>query len=185
MGAAVQDQNPGPYAELLREEYFIFSAISDEQLYHLAFSEHHQPFYFHEFIQLIGEAGLQFLSDSDVTRLFGPREPAAVRAFLDELPRLDRQQYVDFLTNCTGRGALVCHRDVQICGRPEESVLRDSWDQPGGRSPRVVAPNPLIQEALFRLKERRPSSWPSATWWKAARCRRVFSWMRRRRAGWT
>ena len=157
MGAAVQDQNPGPYAELLREEYFIFSAMSDEQLYHLAFSEHHQPFYFHEFIQMIGEAGLQFLGDSDVTRLFGPREPPAVRAFLDELPRLDQQQYLDFLTNCTCRGALVCHRDVQIRSRPEEGVLRNCWISLATAARRqLVAPNPLVREALIRLEERRP-----------------------------
>ena len=127
MGAAVQDQNPGPYADLLREEYFLFSAISDEQLYHLAFSEHHQPFYFHEFVDLIGEAGLQLLGDSDVTRLFGPREPAAARAFLEGLPRLERQQYVDFLTSCTGRGALVCHHDVEIRDRADDRVLRECW----------------------------------------------------------
>jgi SAM-dependent methyltransferase len=155
MGAAVQDQSPGPYADLLREEYFRFSAISDEQLYHLAFSEHHQAFYFHEFVQLIGEAGLQFVADSDVTRLCGPRQPAAVREFLDELPRLDRQQYVDFLTNCAGRGALVCHQDVRITGRPEDAVLRDSWISLVARG-ELVAPDPLIQEALSRLAERRP-----------------------------
>ena len=157
MGAAVQDQNPGPYAELLREEYFIFSAMSDEQLYHLAFSEHHQPFYFHEFIQRLGEAGLQFLGDSDATRLYLPREPEAVRAFLDELPRLDQQQYLDFLTNCTCRGALVCHRDVQIRSRPEESVLRDCGISLATSARRqLVAPDPLVQEALIRLEERRP-----------------------------
>jgi SAM-dependent methyltransferase len=157
MGAAVQDQNPGPYAELLREEYCIFSAMSDEQLYHLAFSEHHQPFYFHEFIHLIGEAGLQFLGDCDVIRLFGPREPAAVRAFLNELPRLDQQQYLDFLTNCTGRGALVCHQDVQIRSSPDEDVLRDCWvGLATAARGELVAPDPPIQEALLRLKERRP-----------------------------
>jgi SAM-dependent methyltransferase len=157
MGAAVQDQKPGPYADLLREEYFILSTISDEQLYHLAFSEHHHPFYFHEFIHLLGEAGLQFLSDSNATRLIGPREPAAVRAFLDELPRLDQQQYLDFLTNCTCRGALVCHRDIEIRTRPEEDVLRDCWiSLATAACGRLVAPNPPIQEALIRLEERRP-----------------------------
>ena len=157
MGAAVQDQNPGPYAELLREEYFTFSAMSNEQLYHLAFSECHQPFYFREFVQEIGEAGLQFLGDSDVTRLDGPRKPPAVRAFLDELPRLDQQQYLDFLTNCTCRGALVCHRDIQVRSRPEEGVVRDCWISlaTAARS-QVVAPDPRLQEALIRLEERRP-----------------------------
>jgi methyltransferase-like protein len=40
---------------------------------------------------------------------------------------LDQQQYLDFLTNSTCRGALVYHRDVQIRNRPEEGVLRNCW----------------------------------------------------------
>jgi SAM-dependent methyltransferase len=157
MGAAVQDQNPGPYAELLREEYFIFSAMSDEQLYHLAFSEHHQPFYFHEFVRMIGEVGLQFLGDSDLTRLNGPREPPAVREFLNQLPRVDQQQYLDFLINCTCRRALVCQGDSQIRSRPEEGVLRHCGiSLATAARTQLVAPSPLVQEALIRLEESRP-----------------------------
>jgi methyltransferase-like protein len=157
MGAAVQDQSPGPYAALLREEYFLFSAISDDQLYHLAFSEHHQPFYFHEFARLLGDAGLQFLGDSDLTRLSGPREPPEVREFLDRLPRVEQLQYIDFLTNCARRGALVCHGDVRIHSHPEENALRDAWISlaPAARG-ELAAPDPLIGEALSRLAQRRP-----------------------------
>ena len=158
MGAAVQDQKPGPYAELLREEYFIFSAMSDEQLYHLAFSEHHQPFYFHEFVQMIGEAGLQFLGDSDVTRLFGPREPTAVRAFLDGLPRLDQQQYLDFLDElhlpaCPGLSPSTS-RSAAAPKTVSCATAGSAWRQT--LPVELVAPNPQIQEALIRLEERRP-----------------------------
>jgi methyltransferase-like protein len=102
---------------------------------------------------------LQQVSDADVTRLFGPREPAEVRGFLDGLPPLPRQQYVDFLTNCTSRSALVCHRDVQIRSRPDECVLRDCWislaTAPRGDQ---VVPDPRIREALSCLEKRRPES---------------------------
>jgi hypothetical protein len=156
MGAAVQDQNVGPYAALLREEYFILSQVSDEQLYHLAFTEHHQPFYLHEFIRLVGDAGLQFLGDSDARRLFGPREPAAVRTLLERLPRSDQQQHLDFLMNCACHGALVCHGDVQSRSRPDEAILRDCWISrtTAPRDERVT--RPLIDEALCCLEERRP-----------------------------
>jgi methyltransferase-like protein len=156
MGAAVHDQKHGPYAELLREEYYVFSTFSDEQLYHLVSSAHHQPFYFREFVQRIADVGLQFLSDADPARLFGPREPAAVRTFLDGLPRLERQQYVDFLMNCTSRSALVCHRDVAIREDPDESVLCQSWISLAAGCRDVASADPLIQAALSRLKERRP-----------------------------
>jgi methyltransferase-like protein len=70
---------------------------------------------------------------------------------------LDQQQYLDFLTNCTCRGALICHPDVQISSHPEESVLRESWISLATAARKEsVAPNPLIQEALSRLEERRP-----------------------------
>ena len=157
MAAAVQDQDPAPYAALLREEYVSFSAMTDDQLYHLAFSEHHQPFYFHEFTQVIGKAGLQFLADADVARLSGPREPATVRAFLDALPSAGQRQYVDFLKNCTTRNALVCHGEVQLLSTPDESVLRDSWiSRASAAHGELSTPDAQIQEALVRLEERRP-----------------------------
>lgn len=157
LGAAAQDQQSGPYAELMREEYYLFSAMSDEQVYHQMTTPHHQPFYFHEFVDLIGGADLQFLSDADVTRLFGPREPAAVREFLDALPRLEQQQYLDFLTNCLYRGALVCHRDVEIRDRPDGAVLRDCWISLAPARADLDAPDALIQEALSSLEDTRPA----------------------------
>ena len=157
MGAAVQDQAPGPYAALLREEYFLLSAISDEQLYHLAFTEHHQAFYLNEFVRLVDQAGLQFLGDSDATRLFAPREPPAVRAFLDRLPRSEQQAYSDFLVGCTGRGALVCHRDVQLRGQPDEALLRECWiSRTTAARDERVSPTSLIEESLSCLEQRRP-----------------------------
>jgi SAM-dependent methyltransferase len=156
MSAAVQDRTAGPYAELLREEYYQFSTISDEQLYHLAFTEEHQPFYFHQFGELIAEAGLQLLGDSDVTRLVGPREPPHVREFLDARPWLEQQQYLDFLTNCTSRGALVCHQDIQVRSRPDESVLGGSWISLATARRTQVASNPPMQQALSYLAEKRP-----------------------------
>ncbi|MEO6236015.1 MAG: class I SAM-dependent methyltransferase [Vicinamibacterales bacterium] len=157
MAATAQDEDDGPYAALLREEYVSVSAMRDDQLFHLAFSAHHRPFYFHEFTRAIGEAGLQFLADADVPGRLGRREPAAARAFLDALPREGRQQYVDFLKNCTSRNALVCHREVQLRQTPDESVLRDSWisraTAPHGE---LSVPDALVQEALVRLEERHP-----------------------------
>ena len=73
MAAEVQDQNPGTYASLIRDEYCLMSAIPDEQLYHLVSEEHHQPFYFHEFL----EQGAW--RDVAVGRGCRPREDVAFR----------------------------------------------------------------------------------------------------------
>jgi SAM-dependent methyltransferase len=157
MAAAVQDQDSGPYAALLREEYVSFSAMNDDQLYHLAFTEHHQPFYFHEFTQVIGDAGLQFLADGDLARLSRLGQPATVRAFLDARPPAGQQQYVDFLKNCTTRNALVCHREVRLLETPDDTVLHDSWISRAS-TPReeLSSRDAQFQQALFRLEERRP-----------------------------
>jgi hypothetical protein len=64
---------------------------------------------------------------------------------------------VDFLKNCTTRHALICHREVHLRGTPDESVLRDCWIGWATRPPgELAAPDAQIQEALFRLEERRP-----------------------------
>jgi SAM-dependent methyltransferase len=157
MAAAVQDQQHGPYAALWREEYFILSTMQDDQLYHLAFSEHHEAFYFHEFDDLLGQAGLQFIADADAAAILDPRQPPPLRALLDELPRVNRRQYLDFLNNCTFRCALVCHRDVPLRNAPDEGVLRDSWiGLSTNHRQNIAAPNSLIGEALARLDEKRP-----------------------------
>jgi SAM-dependent methyltransferase len=157
MAAAAQDRQAGPYAELVREEYFILSRISDAQLYHFAFTDQHQAFYRHEFIRLIREAGLQWVADADATRLFAPREPAAVRAFLDGLPRWDQQQYVDFLNTGRCHAALVCHGDAQIRSRPGEAMLRDCWiSRTMAACGDWLSHHPSFGEALAHLEERRP-----------------------------
>jgi hypothetical protein len=97
------------------------------------------------------------LGDADVTRLFGPREPAIVREFLDALPRLERQQYIDFLTNGACRGALLCHRDIELRNCPDESVLHDCWIGLATAQRESGGSDPLIQDALSILNERRPA----------------------------
>jgi hypothetical protein len=130
----------------------------------MVFSEQHQPFYFHEFVHMIDEADLQFLGDSDATRLFGPREPPAVRAFLDGLPRFDQQQYLDFLTNCAHRSAMVCHSDAEIRSDPDEGVLRES-----GSAWRLLLleswlrPIRNSRKSLFASGRGDPNMLPSAT----------------------
>jgi hypothetical protein len=83
-----------------------------------------------------------------------------VREFLTALPRLERQPDPDFLTCGACRGALVCHRDVEIRNRPDDSVLRDCWISRATAHGQSVASNPpsnpLLQDAWSRLDERRP-----------------------------
>jgi SAM-dependent methyltransferase len=124
MAAEVQDQNPGTYASLIRDEYCLMSAIPDEQLYHLVSEEHHQPFYFHEFLEKVHGATLQWVADAGLERAW---LSDAAPAFLGQVSRHGQQQYQDFFNSCTFRRALVCRGDVQLCPRPDEEVMRRLW----------------------------------------------------------
>ena len=174
MAAEVQDQNPGTYASLIRDEYCLMSAIPDEQLYHLVSEEHHQPFYFHEFLEKVHDATLQWVADAGLERAWlSEVAPSFLRqASLDE-----QQQYLDFFNNCTFRRALLCRGDVQLCRRPDERVLRRLWI--GLTSAATVEPalasgemrlradgrevrtsDPTTSEALQRLDDVRPELVP-------------------------
>jgi SAM-dependent methyltransferase len=126
MAAQVQDQDRGAYAALIRDEYCLLSALPDDQLYHLLSEEHHQAFYFHEFLGELDAAGLQWLGDAD-EGMRGPGPSGAAAAFLDRLSRCDRQQYADFLSNRTFRRALVCRAGVDLHASPDGQVLRRMW----------------------------------------------------------
>ena len=116
-------------------------------------------------------------------RLPGTEEPAAVRGFLDELPPLQRQQYLDFLTNCTWRCALVCHRDVRVRSCRDECVLHDSWvSLKTARRGELVAPDARIQEAVSCLEERRPESVAFGDLTESGARSTAFSWTRTPRA---
>jgi SAM-dependent methyltransferase len=124
MAAEVQDQNPGTYASLIRDEYCLMSAIPDEQLYHLVSEEHHQPFYFHEFLDKVHGATLQWVADAGLERAWLSE---SAPEFLRRASLHEQQQYLDFFNSCTFRRALVCRGDVQLCQRPDEEVIRRFW----------------------------------------------------------
>lgn len=174
--AQVQDQNSGAYAALVRDEYCTLSAVPDEQLYHVISEAHHRPFYFHEFLNEVNGANLQWLGDAGPD-MFGRCLPEAAQLFLDRMPILERQPYIDFFSNCAFRRAVLCRKDVELCRRPAEEVFRRLWiglsrgarletsDVAGtigvsvdGRALRTA--DPAINQALRHLDRARPEFVP-------------------------
>jgi SAM-dependent methyltransferase len=174
--AEVQDQRRDAYAALIRDEYCLLSTIPDAELYHLVSEPHHRPFYFHEFIDELQGATLQWLADA------GPGVceswlPESARTLLRHVPTLERQQYVDYLANCTFRRALVCRGDAQLNPRADPQVLGRLWIgltaagrvEPGVgpegtrlRTDRgeLIASDPVVEEALSKLDDARPQLIP-------------------------
>jgi SAM-dependent methyltransferase/methyltransferase-like protein len=123
--ALVTESHTGddPFGELLREEYFLLSRLSDGYLYHEMLEEHNQPFYFQEFLEQIESAGLQYLGDADFCQMFTWDLPEAARAFLDEMPLPAREQYLDHLRGTTFRRSVLCQADVAVDRRLDSRVV--------------------------------------------------------------
>jgi SAM-dependent methyltransferase len=172
------------FAALVREEYFRLSQAGDSYLFHEMLAEHNQPFYFREFIGQIESVGLQYLGAADMPRMFTWDLPRVARDFLEPMPLLVREQYLDFLRGAAFRRCLLCHAGVKLDHRPKPSVLtrffvglsraaraqvpRASEAEPGmsmageeyGQlvigSCKLLVPNALAAAAVGYLDEQRP-----------------------------
>jgi 2-polyprenyl-3-methyl-5-hydroxy-6-metoxy-1,4-benzoquinol methylase len=171
LAAEVQDQRSSTYATLIRDEYCLLSTIPDAELYHLL-SEPHRSFYFHEFIDELQGATLQWITDAGPV-MCESWLPESAHTLLPQSQTLERQQYIDYLVNCTFRRAMVCRNDVQISPRPDPRVLRRFCfglsagarvEHGVGREGtlvrtdrgELVTSDPVVREALCVLDDARP-----------------------------
>ena len=113
-----------PFAALIRDEYVDLSRSGDSYLLHEMLSEHNRPFYFREFMEQVEPAGLQYLGAADLAPMFTWDLPDAARRFLEPMPLLVREQYLDFLRGAPFRKCLLCHGEVELDRRLDPSVLK-------------------------------------------------------------
>jgi methyltransferase-like protein len=76
------------------------------------------PLYFYEFVEAAAEHGLQYLSEAHIEHWRDGGLLPEAREALHEVAgeAIRREQYLDFLTNCSFRETLLCHDDVEIDG---------------------------------------------------------------------
>ncbi|HYT89772.1 MAG TPA: class I SAM-dependent methyltransferase [Gemmataceae bacterium] len=168
------------YSNLLKQEHQRVCDKTDGYLLHDELEEVNVPLYFHEFAARGAAHGLQYLAEADVRQMFVRRFPPTVMAILERLggDLIEREQYRDFLTNCTYRQTLLCHRNVALtraisperltglfiaaCGQwvgggPDLSSDRaEEFRGPEGSA--VAASQPLFKAALLSLAD----VWPQA-----------------------
>jgi len=108
---ATASKDGGPYNQLLVAEAERLSRSPDSYLYHEHLERSNSPIYFHQFVERAGRAGLQFLSEADVSEMLTSHFPAAVAATLERISPdlLHLEQYMDFVRNRQFRQTLVCH----------------------------------------------------------------------------
>lgn len=106
--------NDDPIAMLLQRERELLQRHGDEYLFHEFLEPQNVPCYFHQFVEAAQEAGLQYLTDVDLSRTLLSNYSEKIRQTLDKLPLVQREQYLDFLTNRSFRATLLTHAEVSI-----------------------------------------------------------------------
>jgi methyltransferase-like protein/cyclopropane fatty-acyl-phospholipid synthase-like methyltransferase len=108
MATSVAQQ--GPYALLLKAELENIRTQQDHYLFHEHLEEVNEPMYFHQFAEMAGTMGLQYLGEARlgtmVTGNFGPEIEKTLRVLATD--QIQAEQYMDFLRNRMFRETLLC-----------------------------------------------------------------------------
>jgi methyltransferase-like protein/SAM-dependent methyltransferase len=113
MASAVEPAQP--YGQLLRLEIERLSRTTDSYLYHEHLEPTNVPTYFHQFIERAERAGLQFLSEADVSDMLSSAFAAPVAETLERISQdiLHLEQYMDFVRNRQFRQTVLCRKGLQ------------------------------------------------------------------------
>ncbi|MDF1739377.1 MAG: methyltransferase regulatory domain-containing protein [Verrucomicrobiales bacterium] len=114
LAASVPD-HLGLYQTLVRSEKDISSQIPDLNFSVEYLSDSIQPSHFHEFAEVLDEAGLHYVAEAELETMMINRFPAAIAAILPENSSLvESEQYIDFITNRSRRFSIVCPKTEPV-----------------------------------------------------------------------
>jgi methyltransferase-like protein len=115
------------YQSMIKMELSQFAERTPENIFHDDFSEMNQPFYFHEFVDLIQDKGLQFLSEVDSFWMEAGQVSPEIMEKLDELGDdiVQREQYIDFIKCRPFRSTLVCRGERVLDRKPAAPILKN------------------------------------------------------------
>jgi len=134
----------GAFGPLLsRENIIMTTRYDDAYVYHELLAEHNQPFYFEEVLGQIEGAGLQYVSESDIAAIFPWDLPPKARAFLEGMPFLAREQYLDCMRGSMFRQSAVAGQGVTVRGvaRMPRGLTAPQPTSPGVSDIRYRRPN--------------------------------------------
>ncbi|MEN3941788.1 class I SAM-dependent methyltransferase [Prosthecobacter sp. SYSU 5D2] len=113
------------YGALMRSEAQRVLKYDSNHFYHDDLAEINEPFFLHQFADLAGAHGLQYLGDADYSSMHALRYPPEVRDVLaglgDDVIRAE--QYLDFLKCRRFRQSLLCHQEVKVLRQVPPEVL--------------------------------------------------------------
>lgn len=166
----------GPEQSLIRRELAPYDGL-DYGLYHDILADVHDPIYFLDFMDVVTEHGLQFLSEASLRFSLTSTLPQTARTFIEAIPdRLLREQYLDFIHVRHFRQTLLCRqaRPLELAATPAQleplyittrmrpALPGASLDTPGplefvgGDSGRITLTEPLARAILLALADSPP-----------------------------
>jgi methyltransferase-like protein/cyclopropane fatty-acyl-phospholipid synthase-like methyltransferase len=166
------------YRAVLASELERLKESAPATLRHDDLADTRTTFYFHEFAAAAERHGLQYLSEAAYYEMHWQDFPAPAKEKLAAIPdRIAREQYLDFVSACSFRRTLLCHREHAV-SEPRGAVVRklfiSSQAKPVSAAPSLVAGveeefqapgnasvrtgHALAKAALFSLAK----AWPQA-----------------------
>ncbi|HEV2319441.1 MAG TPA: methyltransferase regulatory domain-containing protein [Verrucomicrobiae bacterium] len=116
----------GFWQDLLRQQFERIERYADGGFFHDDLSPTNQPFYFHEFTEAAARYQLQYLAEADMTemQMTGFTEEAVqIMQKMEQVNRLAREQYVDFIVGRAFRQTLLCRQDRRLDSEPKPERL--------------------------------------------------------------
>ena len=104
------------YHQTLKREVETIQNIPDWHLFHDYLEQNNRPFYFHEVASMAKQNGLQYLGDTEVSKLVPQEFPQEVQTMLGKFSTdiIQLEQYMDFLRNRMFRRTLLCHEGIPL-----------------------------------------------------------------------
>jgi hypothetical protein len=115
--------HPNDYGTLLRAEASRVLERDPDYLLHDDLADINEPAYFHEFLERAESHGLQYLGEAELGAMSTAGIKPHVRAVLEPLDPLLREQYLDFVRGRQFRQTLLCASGLTVDRMPRAERL--------------------------------------------------------------
>ncbi len=110
------DSEKNAYGMYLASELKLLSGVRDSYIAHDHLERWNAPMYFHQFVDLAGRHGMQYLGESEFSTMLVRNFAKPVAETLSKVARdvVQMEQYMDFVRNRTFRSSLICHQEQRL-----------------------------------------------------------------------
>jgi methyltransferase-like protein/ubiquinone/menaquinone biosynthesis C-methylase UbiE len=112
------------FAPILKSELKRHFEHDAADIFHDDLSDINQPFYFHEFAELLRKNNLQYLAEAELHAMGTQSLSAEAREFIESLDDIiEKEQYLDFFRGRIFRQTLFCREEIELNRNPEPSAM--------------------------------------------------------------